>query len=79
MRFAFRCSDGRPSRRAGGPLRGAIVDRVMRRPLVSLVLAGGLLLALAAPVLGLDTGTSGAATLPDRFESKQWLPAPRGA
>ena len=43
----------------------------MRRPLVSLVLAGGLLLALAAPVLGLDTGTSGAATLPDRFESKQ--------
>ena len=43
----------------------------MRRPVVSLVLAAGLLLALAAPVLALDTGTSGAATLPDRFESKQ--------
>ena len=35
------------------------------------MLAAGLLLALAAPVLALDTGTSGAATLPDRFESKQ--------
>ena len=43
----------------------------MRRPVLSLVLAAGLLLALAAPVLALDTGTSGPATLPDRFESKQ--------
>ena len=64
---------GRATERAGreGRFWGAIVERVMRRPVLSLVLAGGLLLALAAPVLGLDTGTSGAATLPDRFESKQ--------
>jgi RND superfamily putative drug exporter len=64
---------GRATERAGreGRFWGAIVDRVMRRPVVSLVLAAGLLLALAAPVLALDTGTSGAATLPDRFESKQ--------
>ena len=64
---------GRAAERAGseGRFWGAIVDRVMRRPVLSLVLAGGLLLALAVPVLGLDTGTSGAATLPDRFESKQ--------
>jgi uncharacterized membrane protein YdfJ with MMPL/SSD domain len=64
---------GRATERAGRESRfwGAIVDRVMRRPVVSLVLAAGLLLALAAPVLALDTGTSGAATLPDRFESKQ--------
>ena len=64
---------GRAAERAGseGRFWGAIVDRVMRRPVLSLVLAAGLLLALAAPVLGLDTGTSGAATLPDRFESKQ--------
>jgi RND superfamily putative drug exporter len=55
----------------GGRFWGAIVERVMRRPVLSLVVAAGLLLALAAPVLGLDTGTSGAATLPDRFESKQ--------
>jgi putative drug exporter of the RND superfamily len=64
---------GRAAEHAGreGRFWGAIVDRVMRRPLASLVLAAGLLLALAAPVLALDTGTSGAATLPDRFESKQ--------
>jgi putative drug exporter of the RND superfamily len=64
---------GRAAEQAGreGRFWGAIVDRVMRRPVASLVLAAGLLLALAAPVLTLDTGTSGAATLPDRFESKQ--------
>jgi RND superfamily putative drug exporter len=64
---------GRAAEQAGHEDRvwGAIVARVMRRPVASLVLAAGLLLALAAPVLALDTGTSGAATLPDRFESKQ--------
>jgi uncharacterized membrane protein YdfJ with MMPL/SSD domain len=64
---------GRAAAQAGreGRFWGAIVDRVMRRPVASLVLAAGLLLALAAPVLAIDTGTSGAATLPDRFESKQ--------
>jgi putative drug exporter of the RND superfamily len=64
---------GRATEQAGreGRFWGGIVDRVTRRPVLSLVLAAGLLLALAAPVLALDTGTSGAATLPDRFESKQ--------
>jgi RND superfamily putative drug exporter len=64
---------GRAAEQAGqaGRLWDAIVRTVMRRPVVSLVLAAGLLLALATPVLALDTGTSGAATLPDRFESKQ--------
>ena len=64
---------GRAAEQAGreGRFWGAIVERVMRRPGLSLTLATGLLLALAAPVLALDTGTSGAATLPDRFESKQ--------
>jgi putative drug exporter of the RND superfamily len=64
---------GRAAERAGreGRFWGAIVERVMRRPVWSLVLAAGVLLVLAAPVLALDTGTSGAATLPDRFESKQ--------
>ncbi|MGH3062858.1 MAG: MMPL family transporter [Gaiellaceae bacterium] len=64
---------GRAAERAGreGRFWGAIVHSVMRRPVLSLVLAAGLLFALAAPVLALDTGTSGAATLPDRFESKQ--------
>ena len=52
---------GRAAEQAGreGRFWGAIVHRVMRRPVVSLVLAAGLLLALAAPVLALDTGTSG--------------------
>jgi RND superfamily putative drug exporter len=64
---------GRAAEQAGreGRFWGAIVTFVMRRPVASLVLSIGLLLALAAPVLALDTGTSGAATLPDRFESKQ--------
>jgi putative drug exporter of the RND superfamily len=64
---------GRAAEQAGQESRfwGAIVHLVMRRPVASLVLAAGLLLALAVPVLALETGTSGAATLPDRFESKQ--------
>ncbi len=64
---------GRAAESAGreGRFWGAVVARVMRRPVVSLVLGAGFLLALAAPVLALNTGTSGAATLPDRFESKQ--------
>jgi putative drug exporter of the RND superfamily len=64
---------GRATEQAGreGRFWGSIVRWVLRRPVLSLVLAAGLLVALAAPVLGLDTGTSGPATLPDRFESKQ--------
>ena len=64
---------GRAAEQAGreGRVWGAIVHWVMRRPVLSVVLAAGLLLALAAPVLTLDAGTSGPATLPDRFESKQ--------
>jgi uncharacterized membrane protein YdfJ with MMPL/SSD domain len=64
---------GRATEQAGreGRFWGAIVARVMGRPALSLVLGAGFLLMLAAPVLALDTGTSGAATLPDRFESKQ--------
>ena len=49
----------------------AIVRRVMRRPVVSLVAAVVLLLAVALPVLSLQTGQQGISTLPDRFESKQ--------
>jgi uncharacterized membrane protein YdfJ with MMPL/SSD domain len=50
---------------------GAIVQRVLRRPGLSLVLSAGLLVVLAAPVLGLNVGTSGVSALPDRFASKQ--------
>jgi uncharacterized membrane protein YdfJ with MMPL/SSD domain len=47
-----------------GRVWGAIVDRVLRRPLLSTVLAGGLLLALAAPALQLRIATPGPDTYP---------------
>jgi uncharacterized membrane protein YdfJ with MMPL/SSD domain len=50
---------------------GAIVQRVLRRPGLSLGLSAGVLIALALPIFGLKIGTSGVTTLPDRFVSKQ--------
>jgi uncharacterized membrane protein YdfJ with MMPL/SSD domain len=54
-----------------GRFWGAIAGAVLRRPVVSLVASAALLIAAAVPVLSLETGSSGIATLPDRFESKQ--------
>jgi RND superfamily putative drug exporter len=54
-----------------GRFWGAVVRRVLSRPVLSLALAAGVLLALALPVLRMDTGTSGVSALPDRFVSKQ--------
>jgi uncharacterized membrane protein YdfJ with MMPL/SSD domain len=64
---------GRAAEQAGreGRFWGAIVHWVMRRPVVSLAVATAFLLALAAPVLVLETGSSGPSTIPNRFESKQ--------
>jgi uncharacterized membrane protein YdfJ with MMPL/SSD domain len=42
-----------------GRIWGAIVDRVLRRPLLSAVVAGGLLLALALPAVQLRIATPG--------------------
>src|SRR5918994_892965 len=56
---------------AEGRFWGAIVGAVMRRPVVSLVLSVGALLALALPVLDFKTGEAGIRTMPDRFPSKQ--------
>jgi RND superfamily putative drug exporter len=52
--------------RTGGESRvwGAILGRVLARPVVSLVLAGGLMVALAVPALGLHTINPGVAGLP---------------
>jgi RND superfamily putative drug exporter len=47
-----------------GRLWGAVIDRVLRRPVVSVVLAGGLLLALAAPALQMNTVQPGIDTFP---------------
>jgi len=64
---------GRGAERAGAESRfwRSIVHAVMRRPVASLVLATGLLVALTLPVLELRTGSQGPSALPDRFESKQ--------
>jgi uncharacterized membrane protein YdfJ with MMPL/SSD domain len=59
----LRSEDGR------GRFWGAIVDRVMRRPVLSAVLSGGLLVALAIPATQLRLQTGG----PDSFP--QSLPA----
>jgi uncharacterized membrane protein YdfJ with MMPL/SSD domain len=59
----LRSDDGR------GRFWGAIVDRVMRRPVLSAVLSGGLLVALAIPATQLRLQTGG----PDSFP--QSLPA----
>ena len=54
-----------------GRFWAAIVRAVMRRPVVTLVAAVGILLALCIPVLDLKLGFVGVRALPDRFESKQ--------
>ena len=55
--------------------QGGFWDRVtyavMRRPVISLVVAAGLLIAAAVPYLDINTGTSGVSTFPDDFRSKQ--------
>ncbi len=50
---------------------GAIVRRVMRRPVLFFVVAAGLLVAAASPVIGMNIGAAGVSTLPDSLVSKQ--------
>ena len=59
--------------RSGGESRiwGAIIDRVLRRPLLSTVLAGGLLLALAAPALQIRMAMPGPDTFPQSLPVMQ--------
>jgi len=51
-----------------GRIWGAIIDRVLRRPVVSAVLASGLLLALAAPALQLRMVQPGPDTFPQSLD-----------
>jgi len=57
---------GRRRRNGNGESRAwsAILDRVLRRPLVSAIAAGGLLVALAIPALHMETKNAGADGLP---------------
>jgi uncharacterized membrane protein YdfJ with MMPL/SSD domain len=50
-----------------GRVWGAILDRVLRRPVVSVVLASGLLLAIAAPALMMTTVQPGIDTYPQHL------------
>jgi uncharacterized membrane protein YdfJ with MMPL/SSD domain len=54
-----------------GRIWGAIIDRVLRRPLLSAVVAGSLLLALAAPVVQLRMVTPGTDTYPQSLPVMQ--------
>ena len=62
----------RPERRTGEPrVWSAILDRVLKRPLVSLVAAGAVLVVLAIPVLHIHTADTGVEGLPRSIEAVQ--------
>jgi uncharacterized membrane protein YdfJ with MMPL/SSD domain len=50
-----------------GRIWGAIIDRVLRRPLVSAILAGGLLVAIAVPAYQLHTAQPSIDTYPQKL------------
>jgi RND superfamily putative drug exporter len=52
-----------------GRFWGAIVDRVLRRPVLSVAVAAGLLLALAAPALHMHTAMPGVDTYPQNLSA----------
>src|SRR2546421_1289285 len=62
---------GRSRSDGSGRVWSAILDRVLRRPLVSIVVAGGLLLALAAPALHMRIAEPGIKTYPQNLSSIQ--------
>jgi uncharacterized membrane protein YdfJ with MMPL/SSD domain len=53
----------------GGRVWNAILDRVLRRPLISTLVAAGLLLLLASPALGLRIKSPGTDTLPQNLSA----------
>ena len=56
------------------PQRGfwyRVTYAVMRRPIISLVLAAGILIAAAVPFFDINTGTSGVSEFPDDFRAKK--------
>jgi uncharacterized membrane protein YdfJ with MMPL/SSD domain len=49
----------------------AVVRAVLRRPVVSLLVSAGLMIAAAVPIFGLHIGASGVTTLPNDLPSKR--------
>ena len=70
---------GRRQSGAAVDARGGLWDKVsfavMRRPLVSLVLVGGLLVALTIPLFTIETGLSGVSTFPEDLRASQGFAA----
>jgi uncharacterized membrane protein YdfJ with MMPL/SSD domain len=62
---------GRSAGREQSRFWSRTVRAVMRRPLISVVVATATLLVMAVPVLGLRSGEAGVSTLPDRLPAKQ--------
>jgi uncharacterized membrane protein YdfJ with MMPL/SSD domain len=63
--FARKICPGRPQ--AESRFWNALLRRVLRRPAWSAVIAGGLLIALAVPVLGMRTALPGSSDLPKKL------------
>jgi uncharacterized membrane protein YdfJ with MMPL/SSD domain len=61
----------RLQRPGGGRFWGFVLDRVLRRPVVSVVVSAGLLVALALPALGMKTVVPGAEAFPKDLEAVQ--------
>ncbi len=62
----------RPERRTGEPrVWSAMLDRVLKRPVVSLVAAGSVLVVLAIPVFHIHTADTGVEGLPRSIEAVQ--------
>ena len=61
--------------RSGETTPGGAWDRisrgVMRQPLISLIVAGGLLIAALIPFFDINTGSAGVSSMPDGIESKE--------
>jgi putative drug exporter of the RND superfamily len=68
---ALRIRGRKTAARPRGRFWARIATSVMRRPIISLVLAGGVLIAAALPYLGINEGFSGVSTLPDEADSKR--------
>jgi len=68
--FLYRIQN-KAEEQSSGSAWDRISRAVMRFPVISILLGGGLLIAAAVPILYMDIGTAGISTLPDRLESKQ--------
>jgi uncharacterized membrane protein YdfJ with MMPL/SSD domain len=58
-------------RTANFGLWSRVVDRVLKRPLVSALISGGLLVALAIPALGMHTASPGLESFPQNLKAVQ--------